>query len=191
MDDYKHRHPFTPAQIGVLLFLGLVLLILDQCGIHLFGGTEASGREPETRDYSGLTGDLPPAADPVGPPSHSGAPSSRCGSPNAEIDPMPANWALWSCQEYGEALPSDTRCLGREAYASQAGMGCPGAQRCCPPPAPGASPLSVGDAVTAEWRQGMWYPGHISRVHSDGTVTVRWDDGTTPMRLPRDQVRGR
>lgn len=52
-----------------------------------------------------------------------------------------------------------------------------------------ASDLGVGSAVMADQRgKGEWLPGHVSRVHADGTVDVEYDDGSVERHVAREKV---
>lgn len=46
-----------------------------------------------------------------------------------------------------------------------------------------------GDRVLAQWDGGpFWFPGRVHSVAGDGSVAVRYDDGTSDLR-PANQVR--
>jgi len=46
-----------------------------------------------------------------------------------------------------------------------------------------------GDRVLAQWEGGpFWFPGHVHSVAADGSVAVRYDDGTGDIR-PANQVK--
>lgn len=59
-----------------------------------------------------------------------GAPSARrtphCGHPDARA--RPDGWESWTCR-----AGSSDACLGANAYVGRGGVGCPGAELCCPP----------------------------------------------------------
>ncbi|KAL4171226.1 hypothetical protein KRP22_009324 [Phytophthora ramorum] len=52
------------------------------------------------------------------------------------------------------------------------------------------STLQVGDLVEANFKNGVkMFPGKISRVHSDGTYDVTFDDGDSDRRVPRSRIK--
>ncbi|MGZ3418898.1 MAG: hypothetical protein ACXWUG_23270 [Polyangiales bacterium] len=51
--------------------------------------------------------------------------------------------------------------------------------------APGT--IQVGDHVIAHWKNGVMYPGIVTAA-ADGRVTVRWDDGDTPLSVAETLV---
>lgn len=50
---------------------------------------------------------------------------------------------------------------------------------------------SVGDAVTAKFRDDQWYPAFVERVNNDGTYAVKYTDGDRQTRVPADRLRRR
>jgi hypothetical protein len=57
-----------------------------------------------------------------------------CGSPHALAESVHRpHWRRWRCRSEAQSSRWN-ECLPREAYASHHGDGCPGVQRCCPPP---------------------------------------------------------
>lgn len=57
------------------------------------------------------------------------------------------------------------------------------------PPPPPASTLRRGDKVSAQWRNGGWYPGTLTAVYDDGTADVRYDDGDRSKGLPFAKIK--
>jgi len=61
------------------------------------------------------------------------------------------------------------------------------------PPASGsaaaAAALAVGDRVMAQWTNGDWYPGKISKITDDGKYDIAYDDGDASHALPASKVR--
>ncbi|KAG7388440.1 hypothetical protein PHYPSEUDO_012501 [Phytophthora pseudosyringae] len=60
------------------------------------------------------------------------------------------------------------------------------------PPRKNSSSLKVGDQVEASYKNGAkMFPGKISRVHSDGTYDVTFEDGDSERRVPRSRINSR
>lgn len=56
-------------------------------------------------------------------------------------------------------------------------------------PSTPAPQLSVGDAVKARYKKGSkLFPGKITKVRTDGTFDVRYDDGDVEVRVERDMI---
>ncbi|ETP53031.1 hypothetical protein F442_02032 [Phytophthora nicotianae P10297] len=52
--------------------------------------------------------------------------------------------------------------------------------------------LKVGDLVDASYKNGVkMFPGKISRVHSDGTYDIAFDDGDSERRVPRSRIKSK
>ena len=51
------------------------------------------------------------------------------------------------------------------------------------------TPLDVDDRVEARYKGSEWYAGRITRVHRDGTMDVKYDDGDRENRLLPENVR--
>ncbi len=49
------------------------------------------------------------------------------------------------------------------------------------------SSVSVGQSVLAKWNNGSYYSGKVAAL-DDSTVTVKWDDGSSPSKLPYSSV---
>ena len=63
------------------------------------------------------------------------APSSLCGSASHPPEGVSESaWTEYRCRGQSEAGDSWGECLRRSQYTTEARRGCPGAQRCCPPP---------------------------------------------------------
>jgi hypothetical protein len=74
--------------------------------------------------------------------------ASHCGDGSiAGAFASPPDWPAWSCRSRVAAGERWGACLRREAYSSEAGRGCPGNQRCCPP---GDVSASEGDSSEPE-----------------------------------------
>ncbi|KAJ8558880.1 hypothetical protein ON010_g8569 [Phytophthora cinnamomi] len=59
-----------------------------------------------------------------------------------------------------------------------------------PSPIKNSSTLKVGDAVEANYKNGVkMFPGKISRAHSDGTYDVTFNDGDSERRVPRSRIK--
>lgn len=60
--------------------------------------------------------------------------TTLCGDPEARPETLKERaWREYTCTGRKEAGASWPRCLPRGAYTTQAGRGCPGRERCCPP----------------------------------------------------------
>ena len=62
----------------------------------------------------------------------SGPPATLCGDPRARGAADRSEWARWTCRSRADA-PDWNACLPRSTYADESWLGCPGAERCCPP----------------------------------------------------------
>jgi translation initiation factor IF-1 len=60
-----------------------------------------------------------------------------------------------------------------------------------PEPAATPEPLKAGDRINAKWTDGHWYPAKITKVNSNGTFDVKYDDGTKEKGLKAARVRAR
>jgi hypothetical protein len=60
---------------------------------------------------------------------------SRCGAAGASppAERLVADWAEYECATEAAIGDAWSDCLARSEYADEAGAGCPGARRCCPP----------------------------------------------------------
>ncbi|KAG1696420.1 hypothetical protein DVH05_018552 [Phytophthora capsici] len=53
-----------------------------------------------------------------------------------------------------------------------------------------SSTLKVGDAIEAKYKNGVkFFPGKISRVHSDGTYDITFNDGDSERRVPLSRIK--
>ncbi|HEY5923289.1 MAG TPA: hypothetical protein VIV11_16530 [Kofleriaceae bacterium] len=57
--------------------------------------------------------------------------------------------------------------------------------------APAPTGFKVGDAVTAQWTNGSWYPGKIGKINDDGTYRVNFNDGDVSPALPLKKIKAR
>jgi|GEM_PF-4512674 len=60
-----------------------------------------------------------------------------------------ATWASYECRPRADAGDAWSQCLSRRAYTDDAQRGCPGKQRCCPPPAESVDASEASDASEA------------------------------------------
>jgi hypothetical protein len=79
------------------------------------------------------------------PPVEVAETASLCGDPTALGASSRTNWTEWSCQTEGEVTAWGA-CVARATYAADPGRGCPGDERCCPPPE--VRPLGLSAVVT-------------------------------------------
>ncbi|KAG3179720.1 hypothetical protein C6341_g7374 [Phytophthora cactorum] len=60
------------------------------------------------------------------------------------------------------------------------------------PESKSSSTLRVGDSVKASYKNGVkMFPGKISRIHSDGTYDITFNDGDSERRVPRSRIRSK
>lgn len=108
------------------------------------GGSSSSRQTPGAR---APTASVTASGSLSGSPRHAERAASLCGSADAIVARV-GDWSEWSCQSEDEAGPRWGECLSRAEYASDRGQGCPGAERCCPPPAAQPPELAPEEPAT-------------------------------------------
>jgi hypothetical protein len=125
MHDDRHAYPLSQGCLMTALLAGLVLTGIRTC-----------------LGWVGLVDEVDESAPPAAPAHDAGSPApgapvpdSYCGHPDADPRPAPEDaWRRWACRTRAEAGERWSRCLPRPAYTARPGHGCPGRERCCPPP---------------------------------------------------------
>ncbi|KAG3156427.1 hypothetical protein PI126_g8767 [Phytophthora idaei] len=60
------------------------------------------------------------------------------------------------------------------------------------PESKSSSTLRVGDSIKASYKNGVkMFPGKISRIHSDGTYDITFNDGDSERRVPRSRIKSK
>lgn len=128
---------------GVITAIVIALVLLPILSCLFFGtcaGIGASNSTSSSSHSSNRSQSESAAATPFEvdeSPTERVEPDTDCGRLDGEYNAVgnvpPHLWEEWRCASYEEQAHQWDHCLSRQQYSHNAGRGCPGDQRCCPP----------------------------------------------------------